>query len=176
MIVKFWGVRGTMPTPGPHTVRYGGNTTTVSVEIEGKVLILDAGTGIRALGTALMGTDEEIFFYDGLTTTQLTNNGVHDTSPHISGSSVVWQSGSGSNSEIFLYDGLTTTQLTNNSVEESYARISGDNVVWYGSAGDADSGPETDRIPPRMAGRRHTPRVAMARELVPKLNLCHSQV
>ena len=50
-----------MPTPGPQTVRYGGNTTTVSVEIEGKVLILDAGTGIRDLGTALMGTDEEIF-------------------------------------------------------------------------------------------------------------------
>lgn len=50
-----------MPTPGAHTVRYGGNTVSVSVEIEGKVLILDAGTGIRALGTALMGTDEEIF-------------------------------------------------------------------------------------------------------------------
>lgn len=61
MIVKFWGVRGTMPTPGPHTVRYGGNTTTVSVEIEGKVLVLDAGTGISDLGRALMGTDEEIF-------------------------------------------------------------------------------------------------------------------
>jgi len=61
MIVKFWGVRGSMPTPGAHTVRYGGNTVSVSVEIEGKVLILDAGTGIRALGMALMGTDEEIF-------------------------------------------------------------------------------------------------------------------
>lgn len=61
MIVKVWGVRGSIPTPGPHTVRYGGNTTTVSVEIGGKVLVLDAGTGIRDLGTALTGTDEEIF-------------------------------------------------------------------------------------------------------------------
>lgn len=61
MIVTFWGVRGSMPTPGPSTVRYGGNTTTVSVEIEGKVLVLDAGTGLRDLGAALMGSDEAIF-------------------------------------------------------------------------------------------------------------------
>ena len=61
MIVTFWGVRGTIPTPGEHTIRYGGNTTSVSVEIEGKVLILDAGSGIRVLGNALVGTGQDLF-------------------------------------------------------------------------------------------------------------------
>ena len=61
MIVTFWGVRGTIPTPGAHTVRYGGNTTSVSVEIEDKVLVIDAGSGIRPMGMALRGADKEIF-------------------------------------------------------------------------------------------------------------------
>ncbi len=60
MIVTFWGVRGTLATPGAQTVRYGGNTTCVSVEVDGKVLVLDAGTGIRGLGKAL-GGGKEIF-------------------------------------------------------------------------------------------------------------------
>ena len=61
MIVTFWGVRGTIPSPGEHTVRYGGNTTSVSVEIEDKVLALDAGSGIRLLGEALLGSQQDIF-------------------------------------------------------------------------------------------------------------------
>lgn len=61
MTITYWGVRGTIPTPGQHTVRYGGNTACVSVEIGRKVLILDAGTGIRALGQHLRGTDQEIY-------------------------------------------------------------------------------------------------------------------
>lgn len=61
MIVTFWGVRGTLPTPGAHTLRYGGNTTSVSVEVEGQILVLDTGSGIRALGTTLQGGDAEIF-------------------------------------------------------------------------------------------------------------------
>ncbi len=57
-----WGARGSIPTPGPQTSRYGGNTACVSVEIDGKgdrLVILDAGTGIRMLGKALAasGTD-----------------------------------------------------------------------------------------------------------------------
>lgn len=61
MRVQFWGVRGSIPTPGPTTVRYGGNTTCVSVEFGDKrVLVLDAGTGIRLLGDALLGGDAEI--------------------------------------------------------------------------------------------------------------------
>jgi phosphoribosyl 1,2-cyclic phosphodiesterase len=51
--VRFWGVRGSVPSPGPATVRYGGNTSCVEVRAEGEIVILDAGTGIRPLGLAL---------------------------------------------------------------------------------------------------------------------------
>ncbi len=51
--LKLWGVRGSIPVPGPSTVRYGGNTTCVEVRADDEIIILDAGSGIRALGTAL---------------------------------------------------------------------------------------------------------------------------
>lgn len=51
--VKFWGVRGSIPSPGPTTVNYGGNTACVEIEASGQTLVLDAGTGIRALGDEL---------------------------------------------------------------------------------------------------------------------------
>src|SRR5881275_2856155 len=52
--VTFWGTRGSIPTPGAHTARYGGNTPCVAVEgAGGQLVILDAGTGIRALGLKL---------------------------------------------------------------------------------------------------------------------------
>ena len=60
--VDFWGVRGSVPSPGPTTNRYGGNTSCVSITAENKILILDAGTGIRNLGSAIIGQPElEIF-------------------------------------------------------------------------------------------------------------------
>jgi len=53
--VTFWGTRGSIPTPGVHTARYGGNTPCVAVEGGGgQLVILDAGTGIRALGLELV--------------------------------------------------------------------------------------------------------------------------
>jgi phosphoribosyl 1,2-cyclic phosphodiesterase/CheY-like chemotaxis protein len=51
--VRFWGVRGSIPTPGPDTVRYGGNTSCVEVRADGEIIVLDAGSGIRLLGIAL---------------------------------------------------------------------------------------------------------------------------
>lgn len=51
--VKFWGVRGSHPVPGPQTVRFGGNTPCVQVQAGGHSIILDAGTGIIALGAEL---------------------------------------------------------------------------------------------------------------------------
>jgi phosphoribosyl 1,2-cyclic phosphodiesterase/CheY-like chemotaxis protein len=51
--VKFWGVRGSVPSPGPDTVFYGGNTSCVEVRADGELIILDAGTGIRSLGRQL---------------------------------------------------------------------------------------------------------------------------
>lgn len=61
MTARFWGVRGSVPSPGPATTRYGGNTSCVSIHLgEGKVVVLDAGTGIRELGKALGQADKHI--------------------------------------------------------------------------------------------------------------------
>ena len=51
---KFWGVRGSIPTPGVGTVHYGGNTSCIEVRADGEIIILDAGTGIRPLGLSLV--------------------------------------------------------------------------------------------------------------------------
>src|SRR5918993_1685835 len=53
--LRFWGTRGSIPTPGPATVRYGGNTPSIEVRTPtGSLVVLDAGTGIRELGRALI--------------------------------------------------------------------------------------------------------------------------
>jgi len=52
-LVRFWGVRGSIPTPGPETVKYGGNTSCVEVRCGEQLIILDAGSGIRKLGIEL---------------------------------------------------------------------------------------------------------------------------
>ncbi len=55
MKVKFWGVRGSIASPGPHTVRYGGNTTCIEVRTDdNEPIILDAGTGIFPLSQTLL--------------------------------------------------------------------------------------------------------------------------
>lgn len=65
-LVKFWGVRGHVPTPGADTVRYGGNTACVEVNVGGQQLIFDGGTGLRALGHHLVQkatrVDAHLFF------------------------------------------------------------------------------------------------------------------
>ena len=66
LIVRFWGVRGSVPSPGPTTARYGGNTSCVSIEgvnvVDGKrrIGVFDAGTGIRQLGKSLLNLDGDI--------------------------------------------------------------------------------------------------------------------
>lgn len=54
MNVRFWGVRGSIPAPGPRTALYGGNTACVEIRAGGRLLIVDAGTGIRELGVSLL--------------------------------------------------------------------------------------------------------------------------
>ena len=55
MRVTVWGTRGSVATPGPETARYGGNTSCVEVRADdGSALVLDAGTGVRRLGTRLV--------------------------------------------------------------------------------------------------------------------------
>lgn len=54
MEVTFWGVRGSIPSPGPATVRYGGNTSCVSVRLDdGEIIMIDCGTGARNFGLSL---------------------------------------------------------------------------------------------------------------------------
>ena len=53
-LVRFWGVRGSYPTPGPHTLRHGGNTSCIEIQAGSQTLIFDAGSGIIRLGEALM--------------------------------------------------------------------------------------------------------------------------
>ncbi len=54
-LLRFWGVRGSIPTPGPSTVFYGGNTTCLEVRADGQLIILDSGSGVRLLGQHLVG-------------------------------------------------------------------------------------------------------------------------
>ena len=55
--LKIWGDRGSMPTPGPDTVLFGGNTSCLELRFDGRLVIVDAGSGIRQLGDQLMKTD-----------------------------------------------------------------------------------------------------------------------
>ncbi len=55
MKIKFWGVRGSIPSPGPNTQRYGGNTTCIEVRTDdNELIILDGGTGIFPLAQQLL--------------------------------------------------------------------------------------------------------------------------
>lgn len=59
MQVKFWGVRGSIPCPGPTTQKYGGNGTCIELRVgkKGRIVIIDAGSGIRELGNSIMQND-----------------------------------------------------------------------------------------------------------------------
>lgn len=57
MKIRLWGVRGSIPSPGPETVRYGGNTACIEIRDGKDIIIVDAGSGIRALGDSLMAHD-----------------------------------------------------------------------------------------------------------------------
>ena len=54
MNIRFWGVRGSIASPGPSTANVGGNTSCVEVTLGGRTFIFDAGTGLRALGQDLL--------------------------------------------------------------------------------------------------------------------------
>jgi phosphoribosyl 1,2-cyclic phosphodiesterase len=60
LTVRFWGVRGSVPTPGPDTAGVGGNTSCVEVACGDQRVILDAGTGLRRLGDALVARDAPV--------------------------------------------------------------------------------------------------------------------
>lgn len=63
--IKFWGVRGSIPCPGKETVRYGGNTSCVEMQVGKERLIFDGGTGLRLLGQSMlteMPIEAHLFF------------------------------------------------------------------------------------------------------------------
>src|SRR5436309_5502 len=71
MNIKFWGVRGSIPTPSTpnfSTSRYGGNTTCVSIHTPGRLIILDGGSGLRSLGMWLDNSEpvQGTFFFSHL--------------------------------------------------------------------------------------------------------------
>lgn len=55
--VRFWGVRGSIPTPGPETTKYGGNTACIELRFDDRLVIIDAGSGIRELAGFMLGYD-----------------------------------------------------------------------------------------------------------------------
>ncbi len=59
MKVRFWGVRGSIPCPGPHTAKYGGNSACIELRVgeKNQLIIIDAGSGIRELANYLMAND-----------------------------------------------------------------------------------------------------------------------
>ena len=58
MEIRFWGVRGSIPSPGPDTARTGGNTSCVEVRMGAERIVCDAGTGLRDLGRSLANSGE----------------------------------------------------------------------------------------------------------------------
>lgn len=52
--VHYWGTRGSIPSPGPNTVRYGGNTTSLEIRCDKQIFAIDGGTGVRLFGDSLL--------------------------------------------------------------------------------------------------------------------------
>jgi len=57
--IRFWGVRGSIPCPGPDTVKYGGNTTCLEIRADKRLIIIDLGTGAKPLADFLMANDSK---------------------------------------------------------------------------------------------------------------------
>jgi phosphoribosyl 1,2-cyclic phosphodiesterase len=64
MEIRFWGTRGSIPAPGPHTLEFGGNTTCVEVLLlNGQRVVIDGGTGLRLLGQHLLQQHDPCHFH-----------------------------------------------------------------------------------------------------------------
>jgi hypothetical protein len=98
----------------------------------------------RVLGATVMwqgrggtdgGADEEIFHFDGSTTTQLTENTVLDRFPKMSTGGTIWERGNSTTQEVILWDGVSEIPLTANAVFGGTATISGSRVAWQQGSG-----------------------------------------
>jgi hypothetical protein len=90
------------------------------------------------------GADNEIFFFDGTTTRQLTQNTVDDKVQGISGAHVAWASqlgaanAQGATYELFHFNGVAANRLTNNAVNEDFVGMDGSNLFWTSPVGPAN--------------------------------------
>jgi phosphoribosyl 1,2-cyclic phosphodiesterase len=60
LFIRFWGVRGSIPCPGPETIRYGGNTPCVEMRCGRHLLVFDGGSGLRPLGKTLVASGRPV--------------------------------------------------------------------------------------------------------------------
>jgi hypothetical protein len=93
----------------------------------------------RIVWSDTVGTDREIFYFDGEEVVQLTDDDVDQFSPRISGSRVVWQViglDGEDDVELHLFDGEVSAPLTDNDFHDHFPQISGANVVWVGRSSD----------------------------------------
>ena len=88
------------------------------------------------------GEDTEVFFYDGRTIVQLTENSENDPCPAIDGSAVTWSGFDGNDREVFLFDGETVTQITDNDYDDGSPVIDGGQMAWTGSVLSTREGTE----------------------------------
>jgi len=65
MQIKFWGVRGSIPTPQLDYLGYGGNTTCIEIRLEDRIIIIDGGSGVRPFGNSLIG-ELKLYMVHGL--------------------------------------------------------------------------------------------------------------
>ncbi len=103
----------------------GSSVTTLATYCEDSPRI----SGSNAVWSQWDGNDWEIFRYDGVSTTQITNNVTDDVSPAVSGADIAWSRWDGSHWEVFVDHGDGPQQLTNSGADVTVA-ISGLNVAW----------------------------------------------
>jgi len=108
---------------------------TISIaDAQGAYPQIDGGNVVWHGYESTSSFNNQIFLYDGLTTTQLST-GSSNHYPQISGNNVVWGGSDGGDYEIFLYNGSSVTTITNNNIYDDNPQISGNNVVWESSDG-----------------------------------------
>ena len=60
LTIRFWGVRGSVPSPGPATATVGGNTSCVELRAGDETIVFDAGTGLRGLGEKMLASGRPV--------------------------------------------------------------------------------------------------------------------
>jgi hypothetical protein len=140
----------------------GGSFTQADID-QGRIAYRSTRPGIQVLGTGTTpmvsgfnivwagpggsdgGSDNEIFFFDGISTRQLTQNSLDDRVEGMDGNQVVWSSQVGGVSQgratydLYTWDGNSTTRLTDNAVNEDFVGVQDGNLFWTSPVGAPDA-------------------------------------